>query len=143
MASVALKYCLLSAGFRSAESAKYDVGSKYRTAGWRVLRVLRVRAWKKASPTVMRHLLAFVQCVNVMADIPLCEKLFLHVLSELRSKLAAALARGEKQKSFAKEFGFSEKPLTKYPEAMIHAYPDLEGIDYSASVVEPGINASL
>ena len=102
-----------------------------------------VRAWKQTSPQVMFYLLAFMQCVDVMADIPLCNKSSLHVRSELRSKLAAALAKGEKAKAFAKECGVSDKPQANDPEAMMNSYPDLDGIDYSAPEVESGINGSL
>ena len=102
-----------------------------------------VREWKQTAPSVMRHLLAFVQCVSVLADVPLCNRSSLHVRSELRAKLAAALAKGEKFKAFAKECGFSEKPRANDPEAMMQAYPSLESIDYSAPPVKSGINASL
>ena len=102
-----------------------------------------VYAWKTATPEVMRHLLALVQCVSVLADVPLCRRSSLHVRSELRSKLAAALASGEKEKAFAKQCGFSGKPRANDPRAMMQAFPNVQDIDYDRQPVESGINASL
>ena len=92
---------------------------------------------------VMRHLLAFTQCVSVVADIPLCQKSSLHVRAELRSKLATALQQGEKERAFAKSCGFSGKPIANDPEAMMRAYPGIHDIDYSAKPVTSGLNVSL
>ena len=77
-----------------------------------------VHAWRKTSPDVMRHLLALVQCVSVIADVPLCRKSSVHVRSELRKRLAASLA-------------------------MMEAYPNLQDIDYGARPVQSGINSQL
>ena len=71
-----------------------------------------VFVWKQATPQVMRHLLALVQCTSVLADVPLIRR------SELRAKLAAALARGDKEKAFAKTCGFSDKPLANDPAGL-------------------------
>lgn len=102
-----------------------------------------VHAWRKTSPDVMRHLLALVQCVSVIADVPLCRKSSVHVRSELRKLLAASLARGDKEKAFAKECGFWSRPLANDPRAMMEAYPNLQDIDYSARPVQSGINSQL
>ena len=102
-----------------------------------------VRAWRLASPQVVTQLLAFAQCVSVLADVNLQGRSSLHVRSELRSRLAAALLRGDKEKAFAKECGFSEKPLANDPDAMMRAYPALQQINYQASPVHSGINVSL
>ena len=102
-----------------------------------------VRNWTPAPMRVMPHLLALVQCVSVLADVPLCKKSSLHVRAELRSKLAAALARGDRHKAFAKQCGFSGKPLANDPEAMMATYPNVKEIDYSAAPVQSGINGSL
>ena len=102
-----------------------------------------VRAWRSASPTVMTHLLAFVQCMSVLADVKLCRRSSLHVRSELRSQLARALAAGDKQKAFAKQCGFSNKPLANDAAAMMRAYPNLEYVNYTAALVSSGINSSL
>ena len=67
----------------------------------------------------MRHLLALVQCVSVIADVPLCRKSSVHVRSELRKLLAASLARGDKEKAFAKECGFWSRPLANDPRASV------------------------
>ena len=99
--------------------------------------------WRSTSQEVMRHLLAFTQCVSVVADIPLCQKSSLHIRSELRSKLATALQQGDKERAFAKSCGFSGKPRANDPEAMMRAYPGIHDIDYSAKPVTSGLNVSL
>ena len=99
--------------------------------------------WRKTDPTVMAQLLLLVQCVSVVADVPLVRRSSLHVRAELRKKLAQALAQGGKEKAFAKECGVSEKPLANDPAAMMYAYPCLDQIDYAAEPVQSGINTSV
>ena len=102
-----------------------------------------VRAWRSTSPKVITQLLAFTQCVSVFADVQLQRKSSLHMRSELRSRLARALARGCKEKAFAKSCGFSDKPLANDPEAMMRAYPGLHHIKYDVPPVQSGINVAL
>ena len=99
--------------------------------------------WRKTSPDVMRHLLAFVQCVSVLADIPLAKRSSVQVRAELRSRLAESLTKGEKERAFAKSCGFSGKPKANDPEAMMNAFPGLDRIDWDAAPVPSGINADL
>ena len=102
-----------------------------------------VYAWKVATPEVMRHMVALVQCVSVLADVPLCRRSSLHIRADLRSKLAEALASGEKEKAFAKQCGFSSKPRADDPRAMMQAFPNAQDIAYDCEPVASGINASL
>ena len=106
-------------------------------------KVRGVRAWRSSTPAVMTMLLAFVQCASVIADVPLCRKSSLHVRADLRARLSAALSKGEKERAFAKECGFSGCPLANDPEAMIRAYPALDQLDYNEKAVSSGLNLSL
>ena len=109
----------------------------------RMKRARGVYNWRKTSPDVMRHLLALLQCVNVIADVPLAGRSSVQLRSELRSRLARSLAQGEKEKAFAKACGFSDKPKANDPEAMMNAFPGLDRIDWDALPVPSGINADL
>ena len=122
---------------------RVKIARKRKFKARRIEKVRGVRAWRESSPAVMTCMLAFVQCASVLADVPLCRKSSLHVRSELRSRLAAALARGDAEKAFAKECGFSDCPLANDPEAMMRAYPALDQIDYEAAPVSSGLNTSL
>ena len=99
--------------------------------------------WRKTEPDVMRHLLALVQCVSVVADIPLAGRSSVQIRSELRSRLAKSLAQGDKERAFAKACGFSSKPRANDPEGMMRAFPGLDKINWKAAPVQSGINADL
>ena len=99
--------------------------------------------WRRVSYAIIQAMLLLVQCTNVVAEIPLAHRSSVHVRAELRSRLAASLARGEKAVAFAKSCGFEEKPRADDPEAMINAFPGKEDIDWEADPVRSGLNISL
>ena len=99
--------------------------------------------WRRASFAVIQAMLILVQCTNVVAEIPLAGRSSVHIRTELRSRLAASLAKGERAVAFAKECGFQHKPRADDPEAMINAFPGKDSIDWGADPVKSGLNTEL
>ena len=99
--------------------------------------------WRTASSAIMQAMLILVQCTDVVADLPLMRKSSVQVRAELRSKLAASLARGDKEVAFAKSCGYVHAPRADDPAALLAAFPGKHGINWQAKPAQSGLNVSL
>ena len=95
--------------------------------------------WRQASPEVATAMQTFAHCSNVSADIPLVGRSTVNVKRELRAKLAASLASGERERAFAKSCAWTDAPRVDNLEALMDSFPDKEAIDWNAKPVASGI----
>ena len=114
-----------------------------RFAGREMRKVKGVYNWRPVSSEIMQTLLLLVQCASVQADIPLMRKSSVHIRTDLRTRLAASLAAGEKERAFAKKCGFDDRPRADNAKDMMEAFPNKQDVDWEAPPARSSFNASL